>query len=716
MFGYSPYRDSFRSSYASDPYYRALAEEQAARNQYVAALRAQEEARERAARARRLQEAYRPYASPYNLYYDEEEDENPCYANPYNRGYGGYDPYEMDLERRRRELLLRERELAMQRQREREMERTRMLEAERRRRELAAAEEEKERRRRAEAAAQDFFRNYERGRMFSDEQAYRDKMGHKRSTSTFPNSGTGFPKPNPQTRSARSPNPRRPASAQPSEKTRIPIRTPSPKPAQNQPKPSSPKPQYTKEQVEAAERIQAFVRTHYLRRRALHQISQIEAHFDSLKSSFSFPAVIDFSLSPSSEESIVSVDTTTLSPLPPSECASVPPPSLPYTPHNTSLHAYDHNLGEILSRLDEVQSGGDVKVRERRKEVVRKVQEEQARLEEWRVGLWAAWVKQNVKKQEAEDNDGEDREAVMDMHGSTELEISQPESRMEVEETSSAPQQDHTSDVATTSQAKPSTTDEPSPSHLEQSSEVPQPESKMEVEGSSPPPALVQLLTETSPSPSPSVGPESQSTGSSSPDDLPSIPPEAEVHADHFARVEVNSPVSTHPSDDGFKVEYIEDVPVAGGMDVDERDLPEPPVKITVEDVVPLISENNVEDVPPPDAEMDVDEGRIPVQPEEQPVVEVPLASTPSSAISEPSQEVPETTSPVEVGQQLVSSPRSDAEESSSEPETEAPQTPPPSLQTLPDLQVKQASESAKAKVSSMYSGDERSVDEFVML
>ncbi|EPQ55911.1 hypothetical protein GLOTRDRAFT_41268, partial [Gloeophyllum trabeum ATCC 11539] len=210
-------------------------------------------------------------------------------------------------------------------------------------------------------------------------------MGHKRSTSTFPNSGTGAPKQAPPVRKApsRSPNPstRRTASAQPTERTRIPIRTPSPQqPAQ----PPSPEPQYTKEQLAAAEKIQSFLRTHFPRHQALKQISSIERRFEELKSGFSFPATIDFALSPSSEDNIVSVDTASLRPLPPAQCADVSPPNLPYTHNNTPLHAYDHNLGQLLSQLDAVPSGGDVRVRERRKEVVRRVQGEVTRVEEWR--------------------------------------------------------------------------------------------------------------------------------------------------------------------------------------------------------------------------------------------------------------------------------------------------------------------------------------------
>lgn len=177
IYGSSPYGHNLSDS----EYFRALAEESAAREQYAAARRAQEEARQRAARARA---ARRAFASPYSSYHDDDLLNNDLsvdplvmdlgdsaylprqrpmsYAEPQrplSSGFAGFTPYSQRAyleEQRRRELLEEQRRrelLELEREKERrrlEEERIRrILQEERQREELArqkALEEERLRR------------------------------------------------------------------------------------------------------------------------------------------------------------------------------------------------------------------------------------------------------------------------------------------------------------------------------------------------------------------------------------------------------------------------------------------------------------------------------------------------------------------------------------------------------------------------------------------
>jgi hypothetical protein len=179
----------------------------------------------------------------------------------------------------------------------------------------------------------------------------------------------------------------------------------SPAPHQRQqaeshpPKPSSP--QWTAQQVDAATKIQAFYRANQPRRKALASIASVGARFDTLKSDFLFPSVVDY---------IVDGDTVHVTPptsLQPTAVASdhaetetENTPRLAYTHNNTPLHAYTEQLNRLLISLDGVESGGDVAVREKRKEMVRRVEGEAERLDRWRREVWRAHVRaQNAPQQ-----------------------------------------------------------------------------------------------------------------------------------------------------------------------------------------------------------------------------------------------------------------------------------------------------------------------------
>ncbi|TFK48236.1 hypothetical protein OE88DRAFT_1664706 [Heliocybe sulcata] len=226
----------------------------------------------------------------------------------------------------------------------------------------------------------------------------------------------------------------------------------------------------------------------------------------------------------------------------------------------------------------------------------------------------------------------------------------------------------------------------------------------MDVEGSVAPAAPVDVHLGESPSDPVSVSPVTQATTPSSiqagPSDI------------HVQPAETASTLVTHPIDDGVEVEYIEEAPA---MEVDEKeeDLPEPPVKIRVEDADAPVEEmpaGGVEAEGPPesleesknaDTKMEVD---VPEQPGEE-------HSEP--ATSDPSQ--PEATSLAEVVLQLAedapqrTSLPTEVEDSASEPETEAPQTPPPPSHAMPGRNDGE-------KMNETFNADGRTIDEFVML
>ncbi|KAG8750241.1 hypothetical protein FRC12_013007 [Ceratobasidium sp. 428] len=85
-------------------------------------------------------------------------------------------------------------------------------------------------------------------------------------------------------------------------------------------------------------------------------VIDILSKFTSLKSSFTFPATLDF--------------------LPPPEDISTPAPKLAYTPNNAPLHQYEHLLTGLLTQLDAVESYGDAKVRKARKDAVKEIEKE----------------------------------------------------------------------------------------------------------------------------------------------------------------------------------------------------------------------------------------------------------------------------------------------------------------------------------------------------
>lgn len=65
-----------------------------------------------------------------------------------------------------------------------------------------------------------------------------------------------------------------------------------------------------------------------------------------------------------------------------------PAPKLLYTPNNTPLHAYEHQLTSLLTKIDEIESGGAKNVRNARKALVKRIEAELEDLDRRKIGVW----------------------------------------------------------------------------------------------------------------------------------------------------------------------------------------------------------------------------------------------------------------------------------------------------------------------------------------
>ena len=99
---------------------------------------------------------------------------------------------------------------------------------------------------------------------------------------------------------------------------------------------------------EAATVIQTHYRAHLLRRKALSSLATLRSNFSSLQSGFVFLSQPAFS------------DKSTES-----------KPILLYNSINAPIHAYEDSLVKLLSKIDEVESGGDDAIRKARKELAK---------------------------------------------------------------------------------------------------------------------------------------------------------------------------------------------------------------------------------------------------------------------------------------------------------------------------------------------------------
>lgn len=114
-----------------------------------------------------------------------------------------------------------------------------------------------------------------------------------------------------------------------------------------------------------AQKLLQIFRSRRARKLSLGTIQEIEDQLRKLEASFVFPPHLDF-------PEFVADGTSDESPSSPTGTDSEF--KLAFTPNNKGIHAYEHALNELLTKLDAVESQGDVEVRGRRKEVVGEVE------------------------------------------------------------------------------------------------------------------------------------------------------------------------------------------------------------------------------------------------------------------------------------------------------------------------------------------------------
>lgn len=120
---------------------------------------------------------------------------------------------------------------------------------------------------------------------------------------------------------------------------------------------------------------------------AIKTLDGIEAKLQEMTSSFKFPRSLAFAPS----------------------LADVTQPPLLYSRNNTAYHAQAHNLMQLLLAVDDVQSGGDKAVRQRRKQVVKEIEAALNGLERKRDD---AWAEVRARRERGESDESEDEWAV----------------------------------------------------------------------------------------------------------------------------------------------------------------------------------------------------------------------------------------------------------------------------------------------------------------
>jgi len=220
------------------------------------------------------------------------------------------------------------------------------------------------------------------------EQFYRDlgrRSDESVSSSYLPEQDFGLI---PEIQRSRSPSPATSASSsgsQPTSSGPNPVTTPTTTAdTHSQPAVSS---SPTPEQADAATKIQSFYRL----RKALATIAQLEAKFEDLKHGFALPETVDY-LSADGEVITLKVDATTVPMQSDAVSESTAPARLAFTHTNVPLRKYDEDLNRILASLDAVESWGEKKVREKRRDVVRSVELEAARIETIWAEIWRRYV------------------------------------------------------------------------------------------------------------------------------------------------------------------------------------------------------------------------------------------------------------------------------------------------------------------------------------
>ena len=191
------------------------------------------------------------------------------------------------------------------------------------------------------------------------------------------------------------------------ERSKSPLPAKPPSPRRRTP---TPPPQYTEEHEQAATRIQHAYRVHH----SLVAIGKHEKRFKELKEAFTYPTSIDFQ-PPGSDEGHISVKVVRPPPETVSDVLEGSNPTssessgkLAYTSQNYHLHAYVESLSKLLMQLDGVGSFGSADVRNRRREVVKNVEAELARVDQYWRNAWADYLEKKRQEEAAEAEAGKE--------------------------------------------------------------------------------------------------------------------------------------------------------------------------------------------------------------------------------------------------------------------------------------------------------------------
>ena len=89
-------------------------------------------------------------------------------------------------------------------------------------------------------------------------------------------------------------------------------------------------------------------------------------------------------------------------------------PPLAYSHNNVPVHGYEDDLLKLLQKLDAVESGGEKAVRDKRRAVVKRIEEELVWLDEKVRSEWAKWQEVNAPVQQRDEEVAHTNSLMMD--------------------------------------------------------------------------------------------------------------------------------------------------------------------------------------------------------------------------------------------------------------------------------------------------------------
>lgn len=201
------------------------------------------------------------------------------------------------------------------------------------------------------------------------------------------------------------------------QRQRSPPRSPAQEGSSTQPTPPkapTPPPQYDERHDEAASKIQNRYRVH----RSLQTIANLERQFKESQARFTFPSSIDFQRPGNDAQDHVSVpasrhpDSVASDSGDSMDVNSQTEGKLAYTSNNFSLNAYLDEMLKLLTKLDGVESWGEKAVREKRRNVVKEIEIEMARVDGYWKGVWRDYLTAQDQDRQEDGTEGQDWEKV----------------------------------------------------------------------------------------------------------------------------------------------------------------------------------------------------------------------------------------------------------------------------------------------------------------